>query len=63
MEIKELFELIKARRNSAVNDLMRLYRMHNRKYSQINRLKGEIETYSSILIDMEYYGMVNNNGK
>lgn len=60
MNKKDLYEIIKARRDSAVDDLIRTYRIHNRKYSQINRLKGEIEAYNSILIDMDYYGMLND---
>lgn len=63
MKIKELYELIKARRDSAVNDLMRLYNDPHRLHKSIHILKGEIQAYNSILNEMDYYHMVINNGK
>lgn len=57
MTLKQLYEIIIARRDSAEQDLMREYRAPNNNLSKIHRLKGEIEAYNSVLNEINYYGM------
>ena len=62
--IKEIYEIIVKKRNSAYNHYTRIKNTHNsisveEKYL-LNNLKGEIEAYTDVLALLESSGVVEN---